>query len=175
MKGTNLHSFLQVNTMSIQMAEQTHVLKSTYYCPLNILIYTNESETPTLKSGRDAAPYRDLIRTVIEEEDAVRGGTLADYYWGSPTVAQKLEALTFAVCKFEGKLLGCFAVDHNAPFTPAEEAEIRDWLMMQCTDGYGERLEQYAFSAEDGVAYLSFRSAEGDCMILSAKEMSYLF
>lgn len=144
----------------------------TYYCPLHIIIYAPGAEAPIMQGSDCAALYQDEICSVIVKENTARGASLADYFWGNPTVAAKLTALNFSVCNLEGKLFGCFIADLTAPFSPVEDAEFRDWLTMQCTDGYGERLEQYSFETDEGTAYLSFRSAEGDCLILSAKELA---
>lgn len=143
---------------------------SNYYCPLVLSVYPPEAETPIWLGSDSAAAYQDEINAIIAAENTVHGGNLADYFWGSPAIADKLTALDFAVCNLNGKLFGCFVPELTDPFTPAEDAEFRDWLTLQCTDGYGERLEQYPIRTREGIAYLSFRSAEGDCMIVSAKE-----
>lgn len=160
------------NTNVIHTSDSIDDRKFVYYCPLALSVYLPDAEAAILQGSEDAVAYQDEINTIIRGENSAHGGDLADYFWGSPSIAEKLAALDFSVCNREGKLFGCFVAELTAPFTPAEDAEFRDWLTMQCTDGYGERLEQYPIPIGASTAYLSFRSAEGDVMLLSAKELA---
>lgn len=167
---------MQNTTATISIKTPTAVFLqakyAAYYCPMALDVYPPEAETPILQGSDYAADYQDEIYAIIGKENTAHGGNLADYFWGSPSIAGKLTALDFSVCNLEGRLFGCFIADLISPFTPAEDAEFRDWLTMQCTDGYGERLEQHPIQTREGTAYLSFRSAEGDVMLLSAKELA---
>lgn len=145
-----------------------------YYCPMALDVYPAVAEEPIRQGSDYAADYQDEIYSILGRENTAHGGNLADYFWGSPSIAEKLTALDFSVCNLEGKLFGCFIADLTAPFTPAEDAEFRTWLTYQCTDGYGERLVQHPIQTHKGTAYLSFRSAEGEVQIVSAKEVAEL-
>ena len=166
---------MQNTNLALQGAPTTILVQANYaayYCPMTLAVYPLDAETPILQGSDYAAHYQEEIFAAIGAENVAHGGNLADYFWGSPSIAEKLAALDFSVCNLEGDLYGCFIADLTAPFTPTEDAEFRNWLIAQCTDGYGERLEQYEIPTREGVGYLSFRSAEGDCRIRSAKELT---
>jgi hypothetical protein len=148
------------------------IQRDVYYCPLTLCVYASDGDLSVCLDDLAAVGYLKEISEIVAMENARQSDRLADYFGGSLSIAEKLATLEFAVCNFEGKLYGCFVVEMTAPFTPVEDAEFRDWLVDQCTDGYGERLEQYAIATDRGSAYLSFRCAEGDCLILSAQEIT---
>ena len=69
-----------------------------------------------------------------------------------------------------GVLYGCIRAELTAPFTADEEAEFKDWLEGQCSDGYGEGLEQRSIRVEDGDMYVSFWHGGDDWFMLNGDE-----
>ena len=61
-----------------------------------------------------------------------------------------------------------FSSNAVEPFTAEEEAEFLDWLEGQCSDGYGEGLEQRPISIDDGDLYVSYWHAGGDYFLLNS-------
>ena len=75
---------------------------------------------------------------------------LAEYFDGSNSAIAKLKEVHFGTQNVSGVLYGCIRAELTEPFTEAEEAEFLDWLEGQCSDGYGEGLEQRPIRTEDG-------------------------
>ena len=159
------------NTNVIYTSDLLDDRKPFYYYPMALDVYSPLAETSVLQDSDYAADYQEEILAIIGAETTAHEGNLAYYFGGSLSIAEKLTSLDFTVCNLEGKLFGCFIADLTAPFTPAEDAEFRTWLTYQCTDGYGERLEQHPIQTREGVAYLVFRSTEGECSVRSANEL----
>ena len=83
-------------------------------------------------------------------EDARDEDNLAAYFDGSNGAVGKLKEVHFSTQNVDGVLYGCIRAELTAPFTADEEAEFKDWLEGQCSDGYGEGLEQRSIRVEDG-------------------------
>ena len=142
-----------------------------FYCPLVANVYScdeygNMEDYPDEYDGSYLAPYEERIRDLIRLEDARDEDNLAAYFDGSNGAVGKLKEIHFGTQNVDGVLYGCIRAEITAPFTTEEEAEFKDWLEGQCSDGYGEGLEQRSIRVEDGDMYVSFwHSGDGWFML----------
>ena len=146
-----------------------------FYCPLVANVFCrdehgNLEDYPDEYDGRYLAPYEEQIHELIRMEDSRDENNLAAYFDGSRSVAKKLKELHFSTQNVDGVLYGCIRVELTSPFKPAEEAEFKGWLEGQCSDGYGEGLEQRTISLEDGEMCVSFWNGGDDWFLLNGDE-----
>lgn len=125
---------------------------------------------PDEYDGSYLAPYEERIRELIRLEDARDEDNLAAYFDGSNGAVGKLKEVHFSTQNVDGVLYGCIRAELTAPFTADEEAEFKDWLEGQCSDGYGEGLEQRSIRVEDGDMYVSFWHGGDDWFMLNGDE-----
>jgi len=146
-----------------------------YYCPLTAFLYSrdeygNTEDYPDKYDGSDLAPYEERIRAIIKYEDSLDDNNLAAYFDGNNSAVGKLKEVHFSTQNVDGILYGCIRAELNAPFTAEEEAEFKDWLEGQCSDGYGEGLEQRPIRLEDGDLFVSFWHGGDDYFLLNDNE-----
>lgn len=146
-----------------------------FYCPLVANVYSrdeygNMEDYPDEYDGSYLAPYEERIRDLIRLEDARDEDNLAAYFDGSNGAVGKLKEVHFSTQNVDGVLYGCIRAELTAPFTAEEEAEFKDWLEGQCSDGYGEGLEQRSIRVEDGDMYVSFWHGGDDWFMLNCDE-----
>ena len=146
-----------------------------YYCPLVATLYNydrygNLEAYPDEFDGGYLAPYEEKIRALIQRYDAMSKENLAEYFCGSNSAVAKLKEVHFGTQNVNGILYGCIRAELTEPFTEEEEAEFLDWLEGQCSDGYGEGLEQRPISIDDGDLYVSFWHAGEDYFLLNSDD-----
>lgn len=146
-----------------------------YYCPLIGTVYGydrygNLQDYPDTYDGAFLAEYQRDIQNLIHQEDAACDVNLAEYFDGSNSAIAKLKAVHFGTKKVDGILYGCITVELTEPFNEKEEAEFKDWLEGQCSDGYGEGLEQVAIDTPDGDLYVSFWHISDQYFLLNSTE-----
>ncbi len=157
------------------VAERLQDTTEKYYCPLLATVYTRNEygdldEFGDEYDGRFLAPYEEEIREQLRKEDACDDNNLAEYFDGSNSASAKLKEVHFSTQNVSGILYGCIRAELTAPFTPEEEAEFKDWLRGQCSDGYGEGFEQRAIPTEDGEMYVSYWQSGDDYFLLNESE-----
>ena len=132
--------------------------------------YGNLEDYPDEYDGRFLAPHEEQIRNLIQRYDAMCKENLAEYFDGSNSAVAKLKEVHFGTQNVSGVLYGCIRAELTEPFTEAEEAEFLDWLEGQCSDGYGEGLEQRPIRTEDGDLYVSFWNGGDDYFLLGSDD-----
>ena len=147
------------------LKNRTSTLMEKYYCPLVVNVfpeneYGDLSEDPKEYGGEYAAEIEEEIRALIAKEDARMEEDLAEYFNGSNSAVAKLKSVKFSTQHVDGIVYGCIRAELTEEFTPKEEAEFKEWLEGQCSDGYGEGLEQRPIKTDDGEAYVSFWNAD---------------
>ena len=69
----------------------------------------------------------------------------------------------------DGILYGKIRVELNEQLTEEEDAEIKEFLIGQCADGFGEGLEQREIEIPEGIMYVSLWNAD-DYFMLNENE-----
>lgn len=146
-----------------------------YYCPLVAMVYPRNDygdleDYPDEYDGGYLAVYEDKIRELIQRETSFDDKNLAEYFDGSNSTAAKLKEIYFSTQNVDGILYGCIRVELNESLTSEEDAEIKDFLTGQCSDGFGEGLEQREIRVEDGDMYVSFWNAGEEYFMLNSDE-----
>lgn len=148
-----------------------------YYCPLSGVMYAYNrygdlENCPDHCDGVDLADYQWDIQQLILREDAACKENLAEYFDGSNAAVAKLKSVQFGTKMVDGVLYGCITAELTEPFTEEEEAEFKEWLEGQCSDGYGEGLEQVAINTAEGDLFVSFWQGNDQYFLLSSKEFA---
>ena len=144
-----------------------------YYCPLVARVYPRDEyggydEHPDDYDGDFPAQYEDRIRKLIKQEE-LRGENLATYFAGSDGAASKLKEIHFGTQNVDGVLYGKIRVELTETLIEEENAEIKEFLIGQCADGFGEGLEQREIEIPEGIMYVSFWNAD-DYFMLNEEE-----
>ena len=116
-----------------------------YYCPLVARVYPRDEygdydEYPDDYDGDFLVQYEDKIRKLIKQEELC-GENLAAYFTGSDGAVSKLKEIHFGTQNVDGILYGKIRVELNEQLTEEEDVEIKEFLIGQCADGFGEGLE----------------------------------
>lgn len=156
------------------LQNRTSTILEKYYCPLTVNVFARNdygdfNEDPIEYGGEYAAEIEDKIRDLIAREDRDIDDDLADYFDGSNSAVGKLSSVKFSTQHVSGIVYGCIRVELTEKFTPEEEAEFKDWLEGQCSDGYGEGLEQRPIDVDGDEAYVSFWNPD-DYFLLNEEE-----
>ena len=144
-----------------------------YYCPLVARVYPRDEyggydEYPDDYDGDFIAQYEDKIRKLIKQEE-LYGENLAKFFAGSDGAVSKLKEIHFGTQNVDGILYGKIRVELTEQLTEEEDAEIQEFLIGQCADGFGEGLEQREVEIPEGIMYVSFWNAD-DYFMLNEEE-----
>ena len=144
-----------------------------YYCPLVARVYLRDEyggydEYPDDYDGDFLAQYEEKIRKLIKQEEP-RGENLAKYFIGSDGVVSKLKEIHFGTQNVDGIIYGKIRVELTEQLTEEEDAEIKEFLIGQCADGFGEGLEQREIEIPEGIMYVSLWNAD-DYFMLNENE-----
>ena len=144
-----------------------------YYCPLVAKVYLRDEygdygEYPDDYDGDFLAQYEDKIRKLIKQEELC-GENLAAYFAGSDGAVSKLKEIHFGTQNVDGIIYGKIRVELNEQLTEEEDVEIKEFLIGQCADGFGEGLEQREIEIPEGIMYVSFWNAD-DYFMLNENE-----
>lgn len=146
-----------------------------YYCPLTAMVYPRNDygdleDYPDEYDGSYLAVYEEKIRDLIKKEESRDSENLAEYFDGSNSAVAKLKEIHFNTQNVDGILYGCIRVELNEALTLEEDAEIKNFLTGQCSDGFGESLEQREIRVEDGDMYVSFWNSGEEYFMLNSEE-----
>lgn len=159
----------------VPLTEPLITVRNVYYCPLTINI-TERNEYGDLENtgydydGRTALEYEEEIRDLIRSEMSCEGcdpRSMASYQ-DDP----KVRSVDFDVKEICGELFGKITVGLAAELTDDEDSVLRDWITGQCSDGFGEGLEQQEIENADGAAYVSFWNSGDDWRLMDPDEMT---
>lgn len=146
-----------------------------FYCPLVASVYFRDEygncdDFPNEYEGDFLSPYEDRIRELIQREDGLDSENLAAYFYGSNGAVGKLKEIHFGTQNVDGVLYGSIRVELTEPLTPEENEEIREYLISQAADGYGEGIEQREIRIPDGEMYVSFWNSNEDYFMYNESE-----
>jgi len=157
------------------MNQRTNNVTEHFYCPLVASVYFRDEygncdDFPNEYEGDFLSPYEDRIRELIQREDGLDSENLAAYFYGSNGAVGKLKEIHFGTQNVDGVLYGSIRIELTEPLTPEETEEIREYLIGQCADGYGEGLEQREIRIPDGEMYVSFWNSGDDYFMYNESE-----
>lgn len=112
----------------------------------------------TYLDGSDLVYFQEAIWEGIEQEalpeEAERG--LMTYFYGSEEVNRKVEAVNISVEVVRGRLYGVAECRVMEPLTAAELSELKETIIGQYADGWGEGFEQRPRETAEGNLYIHF-------------------
>ncbi len=117
--------------------------------------YENELED---LSASEILNYEDVILDRMEKEKLPDEGERGLAVYLDDDLDQKVHSIHPSVEEWNGELWGMTEVQTSGELTPAEYAELTEWLTGQFADGWGESFEQRAIPTPQGELYISFWS-----------------
>lgn len=149
------------------------------YMPLRAVTYQDENDYGDLYQvdyeidvySEELSSYEDEIRTAIINhrlDDEKRG--MMDYYDEPDTVNAKVQKYLFDVEVIDGELMGVAVLTLNAPLNQGELIKIKEAIEGQCSDGFGEGLEQREIKCNGKEVYVSLWNSH-DWSLKTAEEM----
>lgn len=149
------------------------------YMPLRAVTYQDENDYGDLYQvdyeidvySEELSSYEDEIRTAIINhrlDDEKRG--MMDYYDEPDTVNAKVQKYLFDVEVIDGELMGAAVLTLNAPLNQGELIKIKEAIEGQCSDGFGEGLEQREIKCNGKEVYVSLWNSH-DWSLKTAEEM----
>ncbi len=149
------------------------------YMPLRVVTYQDENDYGDLYQvdyeidvySEELSSYEDEIRTAIINhrlDDEKRG--MMDYYDQPDTVNAKVQKYLFDVEVIDGELMGVAVLTLNAPLNQGELIKIKEAIEGQCSDGFGEGLEQREIKCNGKEVYVSLWNSH-DWSLKTAEEM----
>jgi hypothetical protein len=118
-------------------------VRQEYYFPLTVNLYAGDYDfDPEEYDGRFAARYENKIRQALRVYNQDDGEDMAAYFHVNNTVATKLRSATWDFKRRSGELYGCVTVETAGQLTAEQEADLKDWITGQNSDGLGEGFEQ---------------------------------
>ncbi len=171
---------LLFESLGMVFPEQEELKTLKLYMPLRITTYDIENEygykeyanEPQEISNAEVVEYLDVILMAIEEnnlpEEEQRG--LMRYYDDHDSVNAKVSKYVFSVELVEGELMGAAVLTLNNELILKELEKIKDEIIGQAADGWGESFEQREISTDMGDIYVSFWNSD-NWFIKTAEEM----
>lgn len=130
-----------------------------FLSPLEAEMYerTNESDDPDdVWNGQDLLEYQEEIRKAIDERNQWTGANLMKYYDKGDSVKEKVKSLELTVMEHSGELKGCAVATVSLGLDSRELEQMKEYLIGQYADGWGEGFEQNSIQSGDIQMYVHF-------------------
>lgn len=113
--------------------------------------------------GRGLVDFENAVLSKITEdrmpEEAERG--IMNWYEKPDSVNDKVHSVVFTVEEQEGQLWGVAECAVRGQLEPDEMDTLKDFISGQCSDGWGESLEQHEIDVGDTRLYVHLWGADG--------------
>lgn len=153
-----------------QMTYDSGPIKTTFYCPLTGNIYDDEGyESPV--DNRYLQHFKWDIEEALEIDTADDEMDMAEYFDDDEGVKAKLVSAKWGVESYRGRLFGRIECSLKEELTESEAEILKEWIIGQNADGYGEHFEQQPIRTEDGDLYVSFWNSGDDYSIMTHDEL----
>jgi hypothetical protein len=155
----------------IQNEEKSQTVK--FYCPLTIQSDAESDELYEMSTA-EALPHTMKIQKAIENYNNRTLNNpqgLMEYFDESESVKQKVLCYKpTTITEYGGQLYGVIEAKINGMLTAYELDILRQAMVSQMADGYGEGLEQREIPYEDGNLYVSFWHSGNDYFVKTEYE-----
>ena len=148
------------------------------YMPLTVRSYErneygNMDDDPIELDDRRVCSYEDHILAALlkerQPEEAERG--LMKYYGKDDGVNRKVQSYAFTAEEVDGRLMGVAECRVRGELTDAELEQLKDAVVGQAADGFGEGFEQRPIKTGDGELYVSLWSSDRSWSIMTRDEL----
>lgn len=172
---------LLFENLGIMIPEDKELKTLKLYMPLTVNIYEIEnqhgyreiSNEPIELDSSELIYNMDEILEAIEKSnlpgEEQRG--LMKYYDAKDSVNSKVSKYVFTVEKVGEEIMGVAILTLNDDLTSSELERIKDEIIGQAADGWGESFEQREISTDMGDVYISFWNSSKSWFIKTAEEM----
>ena len=149
-----------------------------YYFPLTVSVYEyNEYgdldyDSDCELDGRFADNYADEIKAMFDAYTASDDTDMAEYFDGSNSAVAKIKSLKWDFESFDGVLFGRVRATLTEPLTEDEEAELKEFITGQNSDGLGEGAEQKDIRIPDGIMNVHFWNSGDSYFVRNSDEFS---
>lgn len=168
--GDQYRSMQEIVNAVRQMTYDSGPIKTIFYCPLTGNIYDDEGyESPV--SNRYLQEFKWDIEEALEIDTAEDEMDMAEYFDDDEGVKAKLVSAKWGVESYRGKLFGRIECSLKEELTDSEAEILKEWIVGQNADGYGEHFEQQPIRTEDGDLYVSFWHSGDDYSIMTRDEL----
>ena len=146
-------------------------VKLSFYCPLKGQVNEwdggmEDTYNSTLLENQEK------IEALLEEEQQPEDGDMAEYLVGdNPGLYAKLYLAEFGVEEIGGQLYGRIDCWFNQRPNEDEIDYLREEIIGQAADGFGEHFEQQPIRIDEGDLYVSFWDCSDDYFIYNEDEM----
>lgn len=139
-----------------KMTEQIGNVKISFFCPLDGNIDDGEYSEYQPVGNWFLKSYEWDIRELLEMEQKSPEDEMAQYFDDDAGIKEKLVSAVWTVDEYKGKLYGRIDCRFKKELTEDETEKFKDWLVGQCSDGFGEHFEQQPIQTEEGKLFVSF-------------------
>src|SRR5699024_8747371 len=172
---------LLFENLGIMIPEDKELKTLKLYMPLTVTTYDIENDygdretlnEPMELGNYEIVDYIDEILEAIERdtlpEEKERG--LMRYYDEHDSVNGKVAKYEFSVEMVDDELMGVAILTLNDDLTYKELGKIKENVIGQAADGWGEGFEQREISTDMGDVYISFWNSSKSWFIKTAEEM----
>jgi len=172
---------LLFENLGIMIPKEKELKTLKLYMPLTVTTYDTENnygDRETLNEPMELGNYEivDYIDEILEAigrdtlpEEKERG--LMRYYDEHDSVNGKVAKYEFSVEMVDDELMGVAILTLNDDLTYKELGKIKENVIGQAADGWGEGFEQREISTDMGDVYISFWNSSKSWFIKTAEEM----
>lgn len=155
-----------------KLTEELGEYTETFYFP--IIGNLDDGECGEHEVGNDFLKcYEWDIKELVELEQSDPDlGNMRDYFLDDDTAQAKMVTANWGIEEMNGKLYGKVDFKLRELFTAEEKAKVRDWVIGQNSDGFGEGLEQRPIETEDGDLYVSMWNSSDSYFVYDTDEMN---
>lgn len=147
------------------------------YMPLTVRSYERNEygnmDDPIELDSRTVCSYEDhILAALLKErrpEEAERG--LMKYYSADDGVNNKVRSYVFTVERVQGQLMGVAECRVQGDLMAEELDRLKETIIGQAADGFGEGFEHRPIKTGDGELYVSLWSSDKDWSIMTRDEL----
>lgn len=154
-----------------EMTEKLGSVKMSFFCPLDGNLDDREYSDYQSVGNQFLKSYEWDIRELLEMEQKSPEDAMAQFYNDDAGIKEKLVSAVWTVDEYKGKLYGRIDCRFKEELTEEETEKFKDWLVGQCSDGFGEHFEQQPIETEDGDLYVSFWNSSDSYFLCTEDEL----
>ena len=148
--------------------EELENVTECFYFPLQGEIEEEMDRNPVDESYILA--YKEAIQATIEKEHR-ECGDLARFFGKDKDIKENLISAIWCVKEINNELYGCVQTKWNSKPDEQEKEKLKEWIIGQNADGFGEGFEQQAIAVDNGDLYISFWNNGNDYFVFDSNEM----
>lgn len=147
-------------------------VRLSFFCPLSANINGLDGDMESADNSY-ILEYQEEIEKLLLDEQQPEDGDMAEFLVGDDSeLYKRLFLAEWKVEEIRGELYGRIDCYLTEQLSDNEIDLVREALIGQASDGFGEHLEQQPIHTEDGELYVSFWNSSGDYFLYTESEMN---